>query len=173
VVHQWLVLVDGEPAGFLLFDTNLARHIGVSHYVALNPLASRLVVEGLRCLDWLYRALVAQVQRDLGDQPAFGCVGEAADDRVRLFEWIGMHRLEVEYREPVTDHRWHGAETPTAAINLLWRPPLGADVDSMKPAAAQAGSAAFLLDHYGFDPEIPWVATAVGVQRALPGPLDR
>jgi hypothetical protein len=164
VVHQWVVVIDGAPSGFLLFDTNVSRRIGVSHYVYLDATASRVAVDGRRLLDWLYRLVVLQVEHDVGGG-SLGCVGEASDDRVRLFEWFGMRRLDVEYYEPSTGYRWHGPGTPIKRMNLMWRPPDGVDPGSLEPEAARAGSAAFLLDHYGFQADLDWVRAAVGGER--------
>lgn len=172
-VHQWVLSVDGTPAGLLLFDTNLARRIGVSHYVSLTALASRLVLEGRRPLEWLYRCALEQVAQDLGTAGSLGCVGEASDDRVRLFEWLGMRRLPLAYREPSEGVRWLGPDTPTKAMNLMWLPPTAAAADELQSAAADAGAAAFLLDHYGFDPTIDWVEAAVGAERDRPSPFAR
>src|SRR5262245_46340801 len=36
IVHQWLAKCDGRPAGFALFDTNLARRVAVVHFLAIE-----------------------------------------------------------------------------------------------------------------------------------------
>ena len=57
-VHQSLVLVDGEPVGLLLFDTNTARSVAISHYVHLAAPSASLQVGGQRLVGWLYRTAI-------------------------------------------------------------------------------------------------------------------
>jgi len=160
--HQWLVQVDGSTAGFVLFDSNVARTVAVSHYVYLRVESGALTVDRRRLLGWLYRQIVEQLSRDCGGLPVLGLVGEAPNYRVPIFRWIGLQDFGIEYYEPVVGPRWQGPGSELRPLHLLWLPPDGVDPTAIEERARQAGSAAFLLDHYRFGLSEPWVARAVG-----------
>ena len=160
--HQWLVQVDGATAGFVLFDSNVARKVALSHYVYLRVESGVLTVDRRRLLGWLYRRIIEQLSRDCGGLPVLGLVGEAPGYRVPIFRWIGLKDFGIEFYEPVVGPQWQGPGSELRPLHLLWLPPDGIDPTSIEERARRAGSAAFLLDHYRFDLSEPWVARAVG-----------
>ena len=163
--HQWLLQLDGSPAGFVLFDTNLFRSIAIVHYVHLAPAIGALKVGQQRLLLWLYQKVNDQLLADSGGVQVLGVVGEAPRTRALFFRLMGMRDLAIEYYEPKVGPRWQGPGSELHRLHLLWLPPAGVDPDTLEIPARHAGAAAFLLDHYEFDADIAWVASAVGDER--------
>lgn len=167
-VHQWLVLVDAAPAGLLLFDTNVARTVAISHYVHVASPFSSLSIEGRRMIGWLYRKAIEVSKSDCDGRAVLGLFGETTRELIPIYRLIGMHDLAIDYYEPLGVPHWQGPGTGLLHGHLLWLPPDGVDHQRLQQQALNAGAAAFLLDHYRFDPDIDWVAAAVGVERPLP-----
>ncbi len=163
--HHWLLQVDGSPAGFVLFDTNLFRSIAIAHYLYLDPATRALKVGQQRLLPWLSQRENDQLSADCGGVNVLGVVAEAPLTSVPFFSLIGMRDLAIEYYEPKVGPRWQGPGSELHRIQLLWFPPTDSDPDTLEARARHAGAAAFLLDHYQFDADIPWVAAAVGDER--------
>jgi hypothetical protein len=171
VVHQWVVLLDARPVGFMLFDSNLVRRVAVARYLFLEVNAVNVSVQSRRLLTWLYHQAIDTLRIDLGSDDVLGLVGESLDrGRSAVFRWIGMRTLPVEYYEPSDGEQWAGPGSDINALELMWLAPDGVDPAETQALAVRAGTAAFLLDRYGFDPSLPWVASAVGdeAQRSRP-----
>ncbi len=163
--HQWLLEVDGAPAGYVVFDSNLHRTIAIVHFVQLDPAVGTLKVGQRRLLAWLYRTIIEQLANDCGNVPVLGLVGDAPRTNVPIYRLIGMRDLGIEYYEPKSAAQWQGPGSELRRLHLLWLPPEGIEPATIEGQAREAGAAAFLLDHYRFDADIPWVASAVGAER--------
>ena len=163
--HHWLLEVDGSPAGYVVFDSNLHRRVAIVHFVHLDPAVGALKVGQRRLLAWLYRTIIEQLANDCGNVPVLGAVGEAPRTRAPIFRLIGMRDLGIEYYEPKNAPRWQGPGSELRRLHLLWLPPEGIEPATIEGRAREAGAAAFLLDHYRFDADIAWVASAVGAER--------
>ena len=163
--HQWLLEVDGVAAGYVVFDSNLHRRVAIVHFVHLDPTVGALKVAQRRSLAWLYRMIIEQLANDCGNVPVLGAVGEAPRTRAPIFRLIGMRDLGIEYYEPKNAPRWQGPGSELRRLHLLWLPPEGIEPATIEGQAREAGAAAFLLDHYRFDADIAWVASAVGAER--------
>lgn len=176
VVHQLLVSVDREPAGFVLVDSNLRRRVAAVLFMGLAKPARRLQMSGRPITSWLVSLVLAHLDLDLvgHDMPAagLGLVGEAVTPaEVRLWSSLGFRRLPVEYAEPAEGWRWTEVGLQLRPVSLVWLPPYALtdeDVQRSMPAAAAAGAAAFLLDHYGLPLDHPMVAAAVGEEANRP-----
>ena len=163
--HQWLLEVDGAPAGYVVFDSNIHRMVAIVHFVQLDPAVGTLKVGQRRLLAWLYRAIIEQLANDCGNMPVLGLVGEAIRPLVPIYKLIGMRDLGIEYYEPKNAPRWQGPGSELLGGHLLWLPPEGIEPATIEGQAREAGAAAFLLDHYRFDADIAWVTSAVGAER--------
>ncbi|CAB4364544.1 unannotated protein [freshwater metagenome] len=163
--HQWLLQVDGSPTGFVLFDTNVFRSIAIIHYIYLGPSTPALKLGQQRLHSWLTQKYHDQILADSGGVQMLGVVAEKDWTSVPYVGRVGMRDLAVEYYEPKVGPRWQGPGSELRRLHLLWLPPADADPDMLEARARHAGAAAFLLDHYQFDADIPWVAAAVGDER--------
>lgn len=173
VVHQFVVLVDGVPAGISVYHSNLIRGVSAPHFGAVRPEARRVLVDGHRLGGWLSYAQLRRLRVDAGSY-RLGAVGEATADNALAWERLGWRILPVDtYAMPV-----HGWEWPTLGLemrpmNLVWLPPIDAtesDLVVLEPRAIAAGSAAFLLDTYGLPLDHKLVQALVGDQASVPGP---
>jgi hypothetical protein len=172
VVHQFLLLVDRAPAGYVLIDSNLRRRIAPVHFLAIHPDFRDLTVGGLRIGAWLVRRAARDASTDIGHM-TLGACGETPFATLGIFINTEWQQLMVDYREPVHGWHWSSFGLETREVALLWLPPdvLGctttADLDDDRVAAAAA--AAFLIDTYRLPPDNPVVVALTGAQRLLDG----
>ncbi|MEN9504672.1 MAG: hypothetical protein RI958_598 [Actinomycetota bacterium] len=173
VVHQFVVLVDGVPAGISVYHSNLVRGVSAPHFGAVRPEYRRVIVDGHRLGGWLSYEQLRRLGIDAGAL-RLGAVGEATADNALAWARLGWRILPVDtYAMPV-----HGWEWPTQGLEmrpmkLVWLPPIGATADEivdMEPRALAAGAAAFLLDTYGLPTDHEMVRALVGEQALRPGP---
>src|SRR5262245_47914276 len=177
IVHQWLARCDGRPAGFALFDTNLARRVAVIHFLAIERSSRAVRLDGRRLASWLCRRVQARVTIELREhaprRAALGVFGESPEYLVRRWHGAGFRRTHVHYAEPVAGRHWRdgdGSDPAMRPLALLWMPPLGgADPDRLAHTAAAAGAAAFLIDHYALPLDHPTVVATTGRERLRPG----
>lgn len=194
-VHQSMLLVDETPAGFILFDTNVVRRFCVVHFAAVTRSAQTVRVGGRRLSAVAVARALATSTADLagdldGDLAGGlrGLIGEAPGPAVRLWEWVGLRRLQVDYAEPVHGRGWFEhleagrddprapvSHTPVSPIALMWLPPDPTTETPLDPDAVRDAAAAYLLDHYWLDPTHPLVISLIGadVADAPSRPLGR
>lgn len=156
--HEWLLSVNGRPAGEFLFHTCLRRGIAQLHYVAMDPEGSAQLPLG-----WL---------ADVTDTALAVSEAEAANRGVELLGMAGeMFRtprdfrrwrrkgfliLALDYREPLAGGDWwlrpHDFRGLTIGLRLT---------DAGKAAepglVLDAVLSAFLLDYYGLPADHPEV----------------
>jgi len=160
VAHQWLLTLDGEPAGYSLADSNLRRRVAPIHFLAVEPALRHVTVGGVRVGGWFLHDSLRQYATDAGDA-GLGCVAETPDHKLPIFGGHGWRVLGARYLEPVHGWNWRTDGLQTRNVRLIWLPPDGSDIAALEPVVAAAASAAFLLDKYGLDPGIDWVAELV------------
>ena len=107
IVHQYLLVIEGVPVGFIRGSSNLLRRTAVIEFLAVEPTTRKVRIEGLRVSDWLMRNCQRQYRVDTG-QECLGCTGEVAHNLLKPFLEYGWHVLPCDYTEPV--HGWHWAE---------------------------------------------------------------
>jgi GNAT superfamily N-acetyltransferase len=158
VVHQFLATINGVPAGFIVCHTNLARRVGLGHFMAVDP-AFRGQGLAMQC-----ERRAMQAAADDGrqyDVQMLAYVGEMEPAMVPVFERLGFVLLPIDYAEPFHGPRWaeHGEPTFFDRRLMAHRLPDGPELDLK--AVALAGAAAFLIDHYQLPPDHPVVTRCV------------
>lgn len=176
-VHQWLVLCDGEPAAYMLWDSNLARRVALVHFIAVDRPGRTVRLGGARLSRWLCHTALDHHRAELAERrpgvDSLGLVGEAPGRKVRLWKSVGLRPFDFAYAEPEDGRHWRPETLRLRPLVLLWLPPAGVDADELAPRAGPAGAAAFLLDHYRLPVDLPLVAGAVGDERDRPGARGR
>lgn len=160
VAHQWLLTVNGAPAGYSLADSNLLRRVAPIHFLAVEPTLRRITVGGHRLGGWFLHDSLRQYRLDAGE-PGLGCVAETPDHKLPIFHQYGWQVLDVPYLEPVHGWNWPTDGLETRRVALIWLPPDGSDISTVEPQVRAPAAAAFLLDKYRLDPSIDWVAGLV------------
>lgn len=176
-IHQLLCLVDGAAAGFILFDSNALRGLGVVHFAAVGRAGRSVRVDGRSLAETLVSRALATVAHDLRGDFA-GLVGESPSKATRLWRRMGFRVLPIEYAEPLHGRRWfdhlgstpeNAGPAPVSALDLVWLPRRRAEVplpERVFHDVAHRAAAAYLLDHYRLDADHPLV---VGLFGSAPG----
>jgi hypothetical protein len=176
IVHQWLVMHGGEPAGCVLFDCNLTRRVAVVHFLAITRRGRGVRVDGHRLAWWLCRRVATTLRRELDEhRPGsipLGVFGESPARLVRRWRGAGFRQVDVTYAEPVAGRGWrdvtNGGDPAMRPLTLLWLPGPGIGIEEAATAGA-AGAAAFLIDHYRLPLDHPVVVAATGSEHTRPG----
>jgi GNAT superfamily N-acetyltransferase len=158
VVHQFLATIDGVPAGFIVCHTNLARRVGLGHFMAVAPAFRG---QGL-AMQFEQRAMQAAAEDGHEHGVAMlAYVGEMEPAMVPVFERLGFVLLPIEYAEPFHGPKWAEFGEPQFFDRQLMahRLPDGPELDLS--LVAPAGAAAFLIDHYLLPPDHPVVTRCV------------
>lgn len=169
VVHQVLATVDDVPAGFIVVHANLARSIGIVHFLAVEeqfrgvPLGSTPRSTVAAFLVEAGEDLVTGDGTRLGRPVRLGMVAESDIEVTKAWKQWGYAPLNITYAEPYFGRQWadHGppeffdmALVSNAARNV----PDAIEKQDPSPAeVARAASEAFLVDHYRLDPDHPRV----------------
>jgi hypothetical protein len=172
IVHQWLVRCGGEPAGLVLFDTNIARRVAVIHFLGLDRRYRGLRIAGERIATWMCHRVLDTLASELGERAPkatpLGAFGESSDRLVRRWLGAGFRTVELPYAEPVAGRNWRADGEPSMRrMNLLWLPMPSAPADS--PVTGSVGAAAFLIDHYALPLDHPTVVATTGDERTRLG----
>lgn len=169
IVHQWVLLVDDEPVGYSLADTNLLRGVAPNHFLAVDRRWRSLTIDGTRLGTWFLhynrreQAIDVALARDGNpDLDCFGAVAETPEEKLGIFLTTGWRRFPVDYVEPVHGWEWREKGEERRRVALLWLPADERDVAEREPEVARAAAAAFLLDMYELDTTDPQVAALVG-----------
>ena len=171
VVHQWLILVDDEPSGIVLFESNLVRRCGPVLYFAVDPRCRSLVVDGQNLSKMSTWLSVPQMLKDGGPRMLGGCAERHVTYPPRLV------RLDVDYAEPVAGRRWPSEGLELNPMSLHWTPS-----PNLLPVLETPGighdvtcrvAAAYLIDHYQLPRDHPHVRSLAGTQADLDVVVDR
>lgn len=109
--HQWVVDVDGETAGFYLFDYLPQRGCGLTLFIGVYPQYRAVAFGGYpRLAHYLIAESLRQITRDaewLGEPPPIGLAVEvelpALLTRYRQYDFVD---LPVVYYEPMFQEPW-------------------------------------------------------------------
>lgn len=154
VAHLLITYVDDVPAALLVVHLNLARRVGLVHFLGVAP-AHRAARTGRPSLaaDLLARAWDLCTASFAGEW--LGLVAESEPELVPLWRSWGYSDLAVEYAEPHHGMHWSDFGPPT-----FFRMELVGRSTGTAPALAQAAVEAFLIDHYRLPDDHPVVASA-------------
>src|SRR5690606_31654192 len=168
--HQWLLRVNGEVAGFYIFDYVPGRASGLSMFMGIYPQYRRLRFGGHSRLAGLLFALsvqqVADDARALGQPAPYGLAAEIETiELVERYRQYNFYELPVTYYEPIFPDplvAWH----PSLDLTALQykRVTLGVFVDQFRPSEIanpqrlENWVASYLVDFYGL-PEESWPMT--------------
>ena len=165
VPHQWIVEVDGEVAGFYIFDYRPERNCGLSLFMGLYPQFRAVAVNGYQRLAFfLFDESVRQVREDAArfDRPRPpGLVGEielpALRERYRLYNFV---ELPVVYYEPMFPHPWIAMTDDVEPETVSYeRVTLGLFHDGLSALSLTAAEVAelalaYLQDFYRLPPDV-------------------
>lgn len=162
VVHQWLLLHDGEPAGEFIFHANLRRGIVVRHFLAMDASVRAGLPKGWAGL--LVAAAQEAAEADARDRgiEVLALMSEIAPDETRLLaHWRDLGHMSVpsiDYREPYHGKHWREFGPPrffpmVPNVKLT-------DAGRKRPLSDVIVAAvnAFLIDHYLLPSDDPTVA---------------
>lgn len=168
IEHQWLLLLDGEPCGELVFAINLRRRTVSRHFTSIRkefrsrmpggwiPTATSAVVE--LCLDQAHAHSVELL----------GMMSEILPKHVAGWRRLGLYQPDIGYHEPLHGNYWRNFGDPIfipMVANIL---PFPAGREAGLAAIAEAGVQAFLLDYYDVPESDPTVQSILDRCRALP-----
>ncbi len=175
VVHQWLILVNDEPSGVILFESNLVRRCGPVVYFAVDQQFRSLVLDGNQLSKMSTWLSVPQMLTDGGPDMLGGCAERHPTYPARLV------RLEVDYVEPIGGRHWRLNGGPKDIsfnpMSLHWTPS-----PHLRPVLESPGighnvtcriAAAYLIDHYQIPRDHPHVKRLAGAQADLDVFVDR
>jgi hypothetical protein len=150
IVHQILAMRHGEPLGFIVVHANIARQIGVIHFLGIDKSARGTRVEGESLARHLIRAGTVAVFADgeRCDRPLIhGVIAESEPEWLPVWEHWGFTPLPIDYAEPYHGMHWadHG-EADFFEMTLMWQanPAFDVSIDD----AIDASVMAFSVDHY-------------------------
>ena len=172
IVHQFVATVDDVVSGFSLVDTNFVRNVAPNHFLYVERPARSVTIDGRRLGTWFLYHTNTQIVLD-GAPENWGSVCEADEPRFPIFMPTGWVVLDNQYDEPVHGWTWREHDTSSFRHNLLWLPRPGADVDALLPKVREAAAAAFLLDMYQLDRDVPLAARQCGTELDRPGAVRR
>lgn len=172
VVHYWLIEVNGQPAGLRTFRYVRARHCGLAHALAVDPLFRERKVAGQRLAVYIIYECLAQVVRDAkarGDAPVLGIVNEVEPDRLmEHYMRNGLVQLPLTYVEPIFPLEVAGrsrldelASTRFSGMHMGFLPNPEANVKEYSREMIADFVKAFLVDHYGLPEEHPAVLEVI------------
>lgn len=170
VQHQWLCLVDGEPAGIIIFKYVAQRACGLGLDFAIIPQYRHYQWGGQRLAYILLQLCLHQLQLDAekhGRKPSLGLLVEVepTGKLVAQYQRYGFLTLPINYHEPpfiIHTPTDHGRLTDEAFL------PMKLGIFPSQPANHYQDAAvlkaliyAFLIDHYGM------IDTHWSVQQAI------
>lgn len=161
IVHPWLLVVNGQPAGEYIFHTNLRRRMILVHFVAMSH-----EVHASLPHDWRHQVTEAMIETAIADArqrgtSLIGLMGEIPPSHLRLWEAFGYRGVNADYREPHHGRHWpeYGDLEFFDMLACVGRIDAGTEVPFRD--VATAGLQAFLIDHYRLPPDYPTVVLAL------------
>lgn len=147
-VHQWLLLLDGEPVGEYIFHVNTRRGVMLRHFLAVDqPARKRLP---LRWISSITARVQEQGEADMAStgRPLVAMMSEVNPHHLEGWRRLGYRTLDIGYREPYHGKHWADFGQPTyfemsPCVKLT---PAGEALPINE--VARAAALAFLIDHY-------------------------
>lgn len=168
VEHQWLLLLDDEPCGELVFAINLRRRTVNRHFTSVRK-EYRSRMPSL----WIPTATSALVELCLEEGREYGVellgmMSEILPKHVAGWRRLGLYQPDIDYQEPLHGNYWRDfgdlSFVPMVA-NIL---PFPAGREAGLGAIAEAGVRAFLIDYYGVPESNPTFQAIIDRCRHLP-----
>jgi len=148
IEHQWLLHLDGEPCGELVFEVNLPRRMVNRHFTSVLANFRSSMPAG-----WIPVATQAVV--DLCNADArrhgvelLGMMSEILPRHAPGWRKLGLFTPDIDYQEPLHGNYWADfgpLEFVPMVANIL---PFAAGREAGIGAVAEAGVKAFLLEYY-------------------------
>lgn len=163
IAHQWLLEIDGVPAGLCSFKYSPFRHLGMVVFISVAPQFRHEQLDGKRISEWLIANCTEQIRQDarrLGRPAPDGLVLEVEPPRlVERYRQFGFVTLPVDYWEPIFLQPRQGS-APTDLDRVSFQPrflgafPIGVSSSALLTRAFQERVIAMLAcDHYQIAPE--------------------
>lgn len=168
IEHQWLLLLDGSPAGECVFHVNIRRRVVARHFLAMNRSARRALVP-----DWIAAVMAAAAETALQDAESrgvslFGMMSEITPAHAAGWRALGHVQPDIDYREPLHGNYWREFGDLTfvpMVANIL---PFPSGREAGLGVIAEAGVRAFLLDYYGVPESDPTFQAIIDRCRHVP-----
>lgn len=167
VLHQWYLTVDDEPAGIVMFDSNLVRRVAPLHFIAVRPHLRDVRLDGTRMGTWVMSVMLDAAVRDGAD---LGCVAETPRITLKIFLRADWTEIGEGYLEPVHGWDWPDKGLETRPLALAWMMPPLLDPQVGITEISHRAAAAYLLDTYRLPIDLDWVVAQTGEQRHRVGP---
>lgn len=165
VVHLWLALHEGQPAGQVVMHTNLRRGAVLVHFVSMHE-----QVRAVLPRDWLQGLsdaflLSGRVDASAAGRTVWATFGEVPPAHVHKWQRVGFHHVDIDYVEPHHGMHWpdFGPKPRFFPMSLVVR--LDGPPSIPVPDVLRQGLRGYMLDHYGLaadDPEVLRVLGAAG-----------
>jgi len=173
IEHQWLALINGLPAGMMVFKYNHRRNCGLGLDLGVLPEFRRIKYKQYtrlaKLLVDLRREQLIHDASSLGNPLPIGALVEVESPRtVARFKEYGMRLLPIKYWEPPIPEDAFDLIDRQTAEQVGFKPmhlgiyPINYDTFNPKdPSQLEDFVKGYLVDHYGL-PETHWA-----VQEAL------
>ncbi len=171
-VHQWMLCVDGDPAGYSLMDSNLVRRTAPIHFLAVDSDVRHLTIEGTRLGTWFLHDALRRLDADVGPDN-LGALAETPDYKLKPFLTTGWEALPIDYAEPVHGWEWPDKGLEMRPLVLLWLPPRHASRRLTPHEVVSPAVATFALDMYRLDHDHALVRDTIDPVDLAMVPADR
>jgi len=148
IAHQWLLHLDGEPCGELVFEVNLPRRMVNRHFTSVQASFRPSMPAG-----WI--PVATQAVADLCNADArrhgvelLGMMSEILPRHAPGWRKLGLFTPDIEYSMPLHQNYWEDfppLEFVPMVANIL---PFAAGREAGIGTVAEAGVKAFLLEYY-------------------------
>ena len=168
LVHQWLVTINSEPAGMVVFKYNVTRNCGIGLDLAIREEFKTVQYSRYeRLAPLLIHLRQEQIKKDAfanGRDLVPGVVVEVETRKLlETFKKYGMVELDVKYHEPPTPESIKPLMNMSSFLEVGYKPmylgvyPIDTDGNDVKKIEMQEEFIyALLIDHYGL-PKDHWV----------------
>jgi hypothetical protein len=160
IEHQWLMEINGQPAGMTVFKYAAKRGLGFGLYLGILPEYRKIAFgEFNRLSEFVVAATRVQLQIDaleLGQQIPVGYLAESIEPKlVSRYEKDGFTLLDINYLEPllpggrithVSSKELGKTEFHSVYLGIF---PIGyKHINANDPTLLQNATLALLVDHY-------------------------
>ena len=166
--HQWLLELDGEPCGELVFAVNLPRRMVSRHFTSIlkqfRPhMPDQWIPSMTRAVSQFCIAEAATHGVEL-----LGMMSEITPKHVAGWRKYGLHQPDIDYHEPLHGNHWRDfgeLQLVPMVANIL---PFPTGHQAGLATIAEAGTLAFLTDYYHLPDDNPTLQAIIHKCRTLP-----